>query len=112
MSEEVQAVYENGVFRPLEPVQWAEQQRVRVCLEKEITVEQSNEWTEEKNRRRCELIDKEIAGTLSGEEGTELEGLQQAMLAYRRQVAPLPLDDLRALHQELLDGVGKQQKGS
>jgi len=58
--------------------------------------------SDEKNERRCELIDKEIAGDLSDDERRELERLQGEMLAFRRQIAPLPLNDLRELHQELL----------
>lgn len=45
---------------------------------------------EAKNNRRCDLIDKEIAGTLSSDEQVELEQLQTEMLAYRHKVAPLP----------------------
>jgi hypothetical protein len=63
----------------------------------------SDEWTEQKNARRCDLIDKEIAGTLDGGEAEELAGLQQEMLRHRRRVAPLPLEAVRRLHQELLD---------
>jgi len=59
-------------------------------------------WTEEKNARRCELIDREIDGTLSPMEAVELSRLQAEMLRYRRTVAPLPLEDARRLHQELL----------
>ncbi len=33
MSIQVRAVYENGVFRPLEPVRWSENQEVTVTLE-------------------------------------------------------------------------------
>ena len=33
----------------------------------------------------------------------ELDRLQAEMLAYRHKVAPLPLAELRKLHQELLD---------
>jgi hypothetical protein len=54
---------------------------------------QEEDWTEEKNARRCALIDREIAGSLTLEEAKELQGLQQAMLRYRRRIAPLPLDD-------------------
>jgi hypothetical protein len=61
------------------------------------------EWTEAKNARRCDLIDKEIAGTLSSAEAEELAGLQREMLRHRRRVAPLPLEAARRLHQELLD---------
>ncbi|MCZ6775832.1 MAG: hypothetical protein O7D34_05185 [Ignavibacteria bacterium] len=60
------------------------------------------EWTEAKNQRRCQLVDKEIDGTISVVEKSELNRLQAEMLAYRRKVAPLPLEDLRELHQELL----------
>ena len=59
-------------------------------------------WTEQKNQRRCHLVDKDIDGTISLAEKGELDQLQAAMLAYRRHVAPLPLDDLRTLHQQLL----------
>jgi hypothetical protein len=59
-------------------------------------------WTEEKNNRRCDLIDREIDGTLTPAEVVELHCLQNEMLQYRRRVAPLPLDDARKLHQELL----------
>jgi len=59
-------------------------------------------WTEEKNARRCDLIDREIDGTLTPLEAVELKRLQAEMLRYRQKVAPLPLEDARKLHQELL----------
>jgi hypothetical protein len=59
-------------------------------------------WTEEKNARRCALIDREIDGTLTAVESQELEHLQQEMLRFRRQVAPLPLEATRRLHAALL----------
>jgi hypothetical protein len=61
------------------------------------------EWSDDKNRRRCELVDKEIDGQLSAAEKRELEDLQAQMLAYRRKIAPLPIAELRELHRELLD---------
>ena len=61
-----------------------------------------DDWDAAKDARRCELIDREIAGTLTTEEAAELRSLQAAMLRYRRRVAPLPLDEARRLHQELL----------
>jgi len=67
-------------------------------------------WTKEKNRRRCELVDKEIDGTLSQQDRNELDTLQAEMLAYRRKLAPLPLDELRELHQELLRDVSGQEE--
>jgi len=57
---------------------------------------------DERNARRCALIDREIAGTLTPAEATELHQLQRAMLRHRRRVAPLPIDDARRLHHELM----------
>jgi hypothetical protein len=65
-------------------------------------------WTEEKNARRGVLVDREIDGTLTPEEAAELEVLQQQMLRERRKLAPVPLDDLRRMHQELLNKAQKQ----
>jgi hypothetical protein len=39
---------------------------------------------------------------LSPAELAELAGLQEAMLRYRQKVAPLPLENARQLHQDLL----------
>ena len=66
------------------------------------------EWTEKKNQRRCHLVDKDIDGTISVAEKIELDQLQAEMLAYRRKVVPLPLEDLRKLHQELLHQASDQ----
>lgn len=68
------------------------------------------DWTDEKNDRRCELIDKEIEGTIRPFEKRELAVLQQQMLAYRRKNAPLPLKEAQALHQELLKKAGELEK--
>ena len=61
------------------------------------------EWTGEKNRRRCELIDRRYNGSLSPAEEAELALLQDVMYSYIDKVAPLPLDAARKLHQELLE---------
>jgi hypothetical protein len=63
----------------------------------------SDDWTEEKNSRRCALIDKKIDGSLAATEVAELDQLQKEMLQHRRRVAPLPLEEARALHQQLLN---------
>jgi hypothetical protein len=68
----------------------------------EEPVEANGPWSEEKNARRCALIDKEIDGRLSAGEAVELHLLQREMLAHRHNVAPLPLAEARKLHQELL----------
>lgn len=63
---------------------------------------ESEEWSDEKNSRRCELIDKEIEGTLTRQEKRELDRLQQQMVEYRRRVAPLPIQGARELHRQLV----------
>jgi hypothetical protein len=60
------------------------------------------EWTEAKNRRRCDLIDREIDGTMTPDERAELEGLQRELDRYVDAVAPLPLQPLRKLRQRLI----------
>lgn len=57
--------------------------------------------TESENHRRCELIDKEIDGTLSLAELDELKSLQIKMLAYRRRMAPLPINELQKIIETL-----------
>jgi hypothetical protein len=57
--------------------------------------------------RRCDLIDREIDGTLAPAEAVELKRLQAEMLRYRRRVVPLPLEDARNLLQELLAKAGQ-----
>jgi hypothetical protein len=59
-------------------------------------------WNDAKNARRCELVDRDIDGTLLPNEVDELRVLQSQMLEERRRLAPVPLDELRHLHQELL----------
>jgi len=59
-------------------------------------------WTEEKNARRCDLIDRKFASGITPAEALELARLQEQMVRYRQKVAPLPLEDARKLHQELL----------
>lgn len=66
-------------------------------------------WTSAKNQRRCDLIDREIDGQLTPDERVELEELQQRLRRYVNEVAPLPLEPLRKLHQELLEKAAKAQ---
>jgi hypothetical protein len=68
-----------------------------------------SKWTDAKNDRRCELIDREIEGTILPVEKRELDELQNQMLAYRRKVAPLPLKEAQRLHQELLKKAAEQE---
>jgi hypothetical protein len=66
------------------------------------------EWTDAKNQRRCDLIDRKYAGSLTPAETVELAQLQEQMLRHRRRVAPLPLDEARRLYQELLNKAASQ----
>ena len=70
---------------------------------------QTGEWTAEKNRRRCELIDRKYDHGLSPAEEAELALLQEAMYRTIDQIAPLPLDAARSLHQELLQKAKRAQ---
>jgi hypothetical protein len=70
---------------------------------------QAVEWTEEKNQRRCELIDRKYDHGLSPAEEAELALLQDAMYRTIDKVAPLPLDAARSLHQELLQKAARAQ---
>jgi hypothetical protein len=74
----------------------------RLQGERNGSSEATGPWTEAKNARRCALIDREIDATLTPEEAAELHALQQQMLRERRRLAPVPLEDLRRLHQALL----------
>ncbi len=60
-------------------------------------------WTEEKETRRRELIDKDIAGTLKADERTELAVLDWQGNTHYDKIAPRPLEGIRQLHQQLLD---------
>ena len=71
----------------------------------------NGEWNESLNARRIELVKRDVYNKLSPEESLELERLQDRMLAYRRRVAPLPLDELRELHQKLLDQAARNHRG-
>lgn len=70
------------------------------------------EWTEERNTRRCDLIDKEIAGSITGAERIELNHLQNQAIAYRERVAPLPMAGAQKLHADLLRKKQEAEAGS
>jgi hypothetical protein len=61
-----------------------------------------DDWTEEKNARRFALIDKEIAGQLTPAEVAELSLLEREMDLFLQRVAPLPLEAVRAIHEQLV----------
>ena len=67
--------------------------------------DESDEWTTVKNARRFYLIDKEIDGSITKEEKSELQFLEDQFNQFMDRVAPLPLEHARQLHQELLQKV-------
>ena len=60
------------------------------------------EWSPEMRRRRTELIDKDIAGTITPSELLELADLDQKGNAYYDTVAAPPMEKARSLHQKFL----------
>ncbi len=61
------------------------------------------QWNAELNRRRFELIDCDIQGTLNAAEQTELAGLTQLMREHVDSEANLPFEGARKLHRLLTD---------
>ncbi|MEQ1904084.1 MAG: hypothetical protein ABL888_07880 [Pirellulaceae bacterium] len=74
----------------------------RVALES-ANVPKKLEWTAELNKRRFELIDGDIQGTLSRDEQLELAGLTQLMREQVDSEANLPFEGARKLHSYLTD---------
>ncbi|MBW3599647.1 MAG: hypothetical protein KY475_20550 [Planctomycetes bacterium] len=62
----------------------------------------SGRWSEEKEARRRELIDKDIAGVITLEQAAELAILNREGNEHYDKIAPRPMDGARRLHQELL----------
>lgn len=69
-------------------------------------------WTPTKNQRRCALVDRKLDRTITTEELAELEVLTRQMRAFVRSVAPRPLEEIRQLHQELLEEAAKRRAGA
>lgn len=61
-------------------------------------------WTEQKNIRRCALIDQMVEGTLNSGEGDELAKLQRELHDHLDEQAPLSLERLQELHASLSEG--------
>lgn len=69
------------------------------------------EWTAELNKRRFELIDGDIQGTLSREERLELAGLTQMMREHVDSEINIPIKGAQKLHRYLTD-LGSEVTGS
>ncbi len=74
----------------------------RVALE-DTNAPAKLEWNAELNKRRFELIDGDIQGTLSRAEQIELASLTQLMREHVDSEVNLPLDGARKLHRLLSD---------
>jgi hypothetical protein len=82
----------------------------RVALE-DTNAPTELEWNAELNKRRFELIDKDIQGTLNRAEQIELAGLTQLMREQVDSEVNLPLEGARKLHR-LLSGFDSQSTDS
>ena len=82
----------------------------RVALD-DLNVTQRLPWNADLNKRRFELIDGDIQGTLSHTERLELAGLTQLMREHVDSETNLPLEGPRALHR-LLMGLAPQSTDS
>ena len=60
-------------------------------------------WTPQSNHRRCDLVDKKFAGGLTPVEEDELGELTVGLRRFVDRVAPVPLDEVRKLHPQLLE---------
>ena len=68
-----------------------------------IESDDKSSWTEEKDARRCQLIDKSLHVSLNAKEQRELKDLQRQAEAHFDEVAPPPIAGALKLHQELMD---------
>ena len=80
---------------------------VQISLRKAVTITKGESWTSAMNQRRCDLIDQKYATGISADESAELESLTATMRHYINRVAPVPLEGVRRLHQQLLEQVGE-----
>jgi hypothetical protein len=93
---------EQAELRSVSLEQWA----IEILRQSQPHLTQSDsgqgEWSDRKNARRCDLIDKEIAGTITPGERRELEDLQSQLRCHLDEVAPFDLEGARKIHQQLL----------
>ncbi len=59
------------------------------------------EWTDSKNERRCDLINRKHDGAITVDEIRELAELQAALIEHRKTVAPLPIEEAERLLKKL-----------
>ncbi|MBL7037212.1 MAG: hypothetical protein ISR77_01220 [Pirellulaceae bacterium] len=110
ISSEQRKALDEHCGQPIFVVDPERQQRFALLSDKDDRVRDlladtsdGSEWTAEKEARRSELIDKDIAGTISADERTELAILDRQGNEHYDRVAPRPMEGARRLHQQLLD---------
>lgn len=64
--------------------------------------EQNDDWSEQRQRRRAKLIDKDIAGIATDAERAELTELDRLANEHFDIVAQPPVDGARRLYQQLV----------
>jgi hypothetical protein len=68
-----------------------------------LQIQPDANWDDVQNQRRCDLIDKEIDGTITDSEQIELLSLHARLRQHLDKVAPVPLEGARKLHAQLLE---------
>lgn len=69
----------------------------------------SGTWSPEVEERRRMLIDKDIAGTLTTDEQTELSQLDRLANEHFDRVAPPPIEGAQRIHEQLLQKRDRKQ---
>jgi hypothetical protein len=64
--------------------------------------QESGPWTDERNARRCDLIDRQIEGTITAVEIQELDELQTQLRRHLEQSTPFDMAGAQRIHQQLL----------
>lgn len=67
-------------------------------------------WNDELNKRRCELIDKEIDSNLTESEKIELNHLNEQAREHRNKIAPLDTTTLENMRNDLLNKIRTEMK--
>ena len=65
-------------------------------------------WTEQKNNRRHDLIDKDINGTITLSEYEEMEDLQEQFYIFVDKKYPLPIKEAKLTLRKMIDEHNKK----
>lgn len=75
---------------------------VRRFVSEDASAAVNGAWSEQGETRRRELIDKDIAGTITADELVELARLDRLANEHFDRVAPPPVEGARRLHNQLI----------